>query len=324
MIYVSGPVSVYIYTILNKKLFLFGDIHTNTIKPYKKSISIIQFLDKLPSTTDLFIESPYATNKNKNEIPSYESSSVITTLYNHYKDSMYKHNRKNNDFRVHFTDIRMGSDLKLFMNIVDSLIQNIIKGNLQVEINDVLSLATYFPSISKLVKYINLVVLSNNFKEDSYKLFPSFDNHDMITEDSQGMHIVHRIRKQILKLDTYMQKQLLKYHKDKCKLLLNNTKIYDKVIKNAKQHNYILNQHDAIDLLITLTSWTTHLKDMYTLARILYYIIHGNNNIVSYDGNQHTLNYVEFFEKYMDKTIELLHQQSILNKNSKKYLTIPT
>lgn len=324
MVLVSGPVSVYIFKMNDKNIFLFGDIHTNQLVQSKKSVPITNFIDELPNTTDLFLESPYKTKVLKDKIPDYESLSVMTTLYNHYKNKMYMHNKGNNGLKVHFTDIRQGRDLKFLMNIVDSLVESlIINNNVKINIDNIEFLFSVFPTMSRLAKYINLIVLSDNFKNESEESFPSFDNHDMITNAPNINHKVHRIRKQILKLDKNLQRLLIKYHKDKCDDILTHTKEYNRIVKNAKQHNFILNQHDALDLLVVLMSWNNHMKDMYTLARMLYYILHGGDNIISYDGNQHTLNYVEFFKTYMSKDTDLLYNQSLIDKKNKKYLNIP-
>lgn len=323
MVLVSGPVSVYIFKINNKNVFLFGDIHTNQLVQSKKSVPITSFIDELPNTTDLFLESPYKTKQSKNELPDYESSSVMTTLYNHYKKKMYLHKRKNDKSRVHFTDIRQGTDLEFFMDTADSLIESLIKNEEQIKIDKLKNLFSIFPTMSKIVQYINLVVLSNDIKNKSETLLPDFDNLDMVTNLPNTNHKVHRIRKQILKLDKSLQYLLIKYHKDKCKNISNQAVIYNRIIKNAIKHNYVLNQRDALDLLVIMMSWNNHMKDMYTLARMLYYIFNGNDNIISYDGNQHTLNYVEFFERYMNKDTKLIYYQSLLDIKNKKYLKIP-
>lgn len=96
--------------------------------------------------------------------------------------------------------------------------------------------------------------------------------------------------------------------------MLKYTQDYKIIAKNAKENSYALNQNDALDLLVILLSWNSHMKDMYTLARVLYYVVHGNDNIISYDGNQHTLRYVEFFKKYMRNHAMLIYQESIIDK----------
>ncbi len=55
-----------------------------------------------------------------------------------------------------------------------------------------------------------------------------------------------------------------------------------------------------------LLKWGSHVKDLYTIARMLFYL-DKSNNIISYDGAAHSKTYALFFKRYMKAT--LLHRE---------------
>lgn len=321
MVLITGPVSVYIYKVQGKSLFLFGDIHTNQLKTYKNAIPIMKFIDSLPQTTDLFLESPYLSIKAKNQFLSFAHFSVITTMYNYYKDKLYKHNNRDSNLRVHYTDIRLGSDIDIFMSIVDNILEYLVN-NETISIKDFDVLIQYFSTTQKMYQYMNCIVHSNNFIVDVLKIFPKFSHHDIVTKAPNEPFQVHRVRKQLLKLDTNLQAKLLNYHAAKCREIINSTKVFNKTMKRMRDTHQIY-KNDTIDILMALISWTTHIKDMYTLSRMLYYVSQGAQHIVSYDGNQHTLNYVEFFNHYAQDIAIPMYHQSIIESPNKRNITIP-
>jgi hypothetical protein len=207
------------------------------------------------------------------------------------------------------------------MNIVDNIIEYFV-GNEKISITDFDILIQYFSTTQKIYQYINCIVHSNNFLVDILKIFPKFSHHDVVTKAPKEQFQVHRVRKQILKLNVNLQEKVLHYHATKCREIINSTKVFNKTMKRMKDTHQMY-KNDTIDILTTLISWTTHVKDMYTLSRMLYYISQGSQNIVSYDGNQHTLNYVEFFNNHAQDIAVPLYNQSIIENKRKHNITIP-
>ena len=81
------------------------------------------------------------------------------------------------------------------------------------------------------------------------------------------------------------------YHKVK---LHQKTKLYDKAMNNYILKNGTITQQDKYRIFYGLLEWGTHLKDLYTLARILYFF-DKTDTIISYDGAAHSKTYAYFF-----------------------------
>lgn len=92
---------------------------------------------------------------------------------------------------------------------------------------------------------------------------------------------------------------------------------YDKCVhKILKTH--IVNKEDALDIFYTLLLWTSHLKDIYTLSRILFYKRNKDAKIViTYDGASHTMTYKRFFTEYVEN-VYIIHEDNHTNDKIKK------
>jgi hypothetical protein len=322
MVYIQGPVYVSIFKINNKNIFLFGDQHdTNHKDKLTKTKFITEFIDNLKPSTDVFLESYFLGKKNKRKLPIYDSISTITTVYNHYKDKMYNHNKREINLRVHYTDVRTSTDLIFFMNMIFLLIETLT--DTPVEKNRFVKLYANFPTVQSLKQYSDMMLLSNSFEKDIAQKLKRFEINVNDVAFYHNNKSVHRIRKQLLKLSNILQNKIIKYHNDVCDEFIHKYSKYDKAVSNIKKDNnnkYI--HYDELFVLETLLAWTSHLKDVYTLSRMLYYIIKGHHNIVSYDGYAHTKRYVKFFKNYIDDT-EHVYTKSVINAKKKTYLTIP-
>jgi hypothetical protein len=166
-----------------------------------------------------------------------------------------------------------------------------------------------FKNKSYFKKFVDACV-----KEDNHivKMKNLFNDRANLYIDKKGLtnfnelKNIHRIRKQILKLSKSMQQAVIKYHNDECKSLLQDSYVYDyakerkKFIKEQK-----LGTEAPFVVDIVIKKWLTHLMDIYSIARILYYIEKGTQkNIVSYTGANHAYSFTNFFKNYITSDIE--------------------
>lgn len=267
----------------------------------------------------MFLESYFLGKHNIRKLPSYESTSIITSVYNHYKQQMYNHNKNNQNLRVHYTDIRTNTDLIFFMDMIYLLIQHLTEA--RVRQNKFAKLYTNFPTVQTLKTYSDMMLLSNSFENQTSEVFNGFDLHFSDVVVVYKNKKVHRIRKQLLKLDRKLQERIIKFHKDYCNNFIRKYSSYNTAVKNILKNNNNIH-YDELVVLQTIIAWTSHLKDIYTLSRMLYYIIKGHKNIVSYDGYAHTQKYVNFFMNYLDDT-EHVYTHSIIQSKTYNYIKIP-
>ena len=81
--------------------------------------------------------------------------------------------------------------------------------------------------------------------------------------------------------------------------------------------NYIskgeLTYENASAIAFALLKWGSHVKDLYTLARMIYYV-DKTDNILSYDGVLHSETYADFFKNYMKAKV--IYKENHVAKNT--------
>jgi hypothetical protein len=335
MIRISGPIAVGAVKLKDgTDILLFGDEHQSrngTCKECKERTGchyITKFLDKMTvRPTELFVESFWVPN---DEISSKQIKSVdvIGDIINHFHKRIYMHGSKNQKqtkgpIRVHYADIRSEPNLRDLFIIIMGIYQKHVNG--VSDINYDLSLLTkHFRNVKHFKKLLDAMVLSNDYKKSIHALLSDSQYATRFISYKYSNKTVHKLRKQVLKIqDRKMRKSLLKFHQDQCSRIIKTNQEYNDVMKRAR-HNAKLTQEDESVILGTLMAWLTHITDMYTLARMLYYIDKRDANVfVSYAGATHTLHYLMFFMAYIQGSTMVHYQPESESKRTKRCVHLP-
>lgn len=317
MLRVSGPTYVAIFHVptSNKYIYLFGDIHGDKkgLCDGRDRTFVTKFIDNLTKPLDVFLESYWVTSHDKTHVPQHKAADVMTTVFNHYRNAMYATSHRLPALRVHYTDIRTSPNLSYFMNMVNSIILNLTQSRSK-HMPNINELVAFFPTGRAIVKFLNVVLLSNDYVNAMESLLGKegaapFVNPELLTNVPRKKNrTIHRVRKQILKLTPTDRRMLLLYHRRKCDEILAKTKAYDTHIANIKV-TLRFDDHDQVVILETLMAFMTHIMDMYALSRMIHYIRGDGKTLVSYAGVMHTQNYVDFFAKYWQTEATLVHHE---------------
>lgn len=341
MLKVSGPVSVSIFQLSKgKKIFCFGDIHetkSGLCKPLKKGkpFYITDFIDTLPLPTDVFIESSWILDEDKDKVELKNETNVLSSVQNHYKDMMYYKQRRKDGFRVHFTDIRdVGGLLHLYLifdAVASSWIDEYITYIGKHPIEDIL---LYFPAFENVKKYFDIIINSDDNEHDM-RILMNGDNiyigsDVLVSAPGKKDRKIHRIRKQLLKLSIQNRKKLLAYHK-----IISNEfeakykSTYDTIISKLRDLKDFskCKEKDLLNVMFVVFVFSAHMMDMYTLARMINFLQKPKSkNFVFYAGAAHTKNYKRFFENFWLSNAILVFNQDVKeykNGNIKRCVAIP-
>lgn len=313
MVKVSGPVSVGVFRLYNKHIFLFGDRHTipkglcRQCTIPKKCFFVTDFIDSLQNA-DVFIEDSWVDADTKEIMKGAPSSqSVLHIVRSTYIDFLYGFQVKPNK-RFHYGDIRFERTLWPLMKLVFSLDTQILR-----KVNED-ELTLQFRDTKYLKQLADILVKSDDYKNSITTLFPETIAQRLLSSNPVGSKKqtskIHRIRKQILKLPKTIQLRLMAFHNDRCK----------KIIKN-----YNTNGNEYYVIFDSILPMLTHLMDMYLLARLLHYIRRKDTkHIVTYTGAMHTDNYIMFFTKYMKEAKLVYHEDNNDAKRVKRCVTLPS
>jgi hypothetical protein len=279
---ISGPISVSVIQHESKYIILWGDLHGDK-KGFcrcqsnnSKCTLLSSFLTAVKDKYDLFIESPWYSKDEKQKLvgKKFVNVNAISTMHNTFFEAMYFHEQHRNKHRVHFTDIRKEKSIRPLTHIIDS-IDEILFGQWQIKDYSFVETLRQYTTVKRLHKFVNSLINNNN----------------------------HKIFKQINKLSRDKQLLLKQFHRDICKQLIDTTHEYD--YSHYQLYHVEKKTVDYMgDLAIIhrcLLLWLSHLKDIYTLARMLYFM-NKSNVIMSYDGDYHTQLYNHFFVNYLHRT----------------------
>ncbi len=312
MIKVSGPTSVAIYRIGEKKLFLFGCRHTDIkglcpkCSTTKNCMFITDFITSIKNS-DVFIESAWVEEGSKEYLTKDSPSSVLHTLRNYYYDNMYKH-QEEPSMRFHYADIRFENRLWPLTKVIFDFIN--VSDDIDVK------LIYYFKDAKLLKQFASIVMKSDSYEQSIREKFGGEVADKLLstffvpsTSDKIGSK-VHRIRKQLLKLPKTTQRQLLRYHKDMLSQIISEYDLTDKQVPSI-----------IFDGILPML---THLMDMYLLSRMLFYLNNKETmNAITYTGAMHTEHYSIFFNKYMPKVELLYYENNSDSKRAKRCVTLP-
>ncbi len=300
---ISGPNASYALKIGDKNIILFGDWHESNDKQCtpcnKNCIYIVDLLKKMKPNTDLFIESYVYSQLNRDVEPHDVISNVLKTF--HHKMHNHKGTKQNN-IRVHYSDIRTLDNYKAFYDTFMYLIAKINYKYTEREVGHM----NHFPLISwcdtqqKLKAFIDIMLTSDDYIKSVSSLIP----HDVVRHYTNKYDLmihqrkyISRLHKQLLVLTPEQQSHILKFHEDTCQRLIKKHNKYNEAMHHYNVYKFHTRQNEYY-IANALFEWSFHIKDLYTIARMLQYI-DKTNNIISYDGAAHSRVYARFFKTYI-------------------------
>ncbi len=322
MFKVSGPVAAYALKIKDKNIILFGDEHEakdNLCKTCDSNcLYITDLLLKMKPKTDLFIES-YIHSQYWYSQRKAKPIDVLGDVIKVFHSKMHSHKGKPiNGVKVHYSDVRSLLSFGPFDNITEYIMLRFIDGEKHRNIKhlDTFNMITWCNTSHSLKGFIDIMLKSDDYIKDASTTIPiNFRKHFIYKHDlmTRQRKYVTRLRKQVLQLTPSYQSLLLKFHEDRCKQLIRQHKSYD-IFMNNYHSKKGFTYSEVVSFGFALLKWGSHVKDLYTLARMLFYV-DKVNNIVSYDGASHTKVYAEFFKKYMKASLTYkeshIHQQTL-------------
>lgn len=316
MLRISGPELIYVFTLDDKHIVLFGDEHNDTLGKCKKCtkncLRIDAFLERLQPNSDVFVESPWVMQSNKYKVshhPATRTDDFLRLVRKTFSRNLYTH-KQTATTRFHFTDIRLEPNVF----ILDEL-SYIYHLNSEEDKYYFLNTIYDLTDANVLFKYADACIFSKRFAKDITDIL----GKDYVVKQAltslpgKKRKNIHRIAKQIYKLPIGEQLFMYDYHKRK--MLSMREQDY---VKEYTHNRRIVLEEDKITgpyvarVHQFLFSMLVHLMDMYHLARMLHYM-KKSNVIVSYTGSQHTHAYMEFFKTYYN--IKMVHENDKSHQN---------
>lgn len=327
MFKVSGPVACYALKIENKTIILFGDQHNEKTQLCSNCdnncLYITDLLSKLKAKSDLFIES-YVYSQYWYSERKANPKDVLGDVKKLFHSLMHTHSGKpKNGIRVHYSDIRSLINFSPFDDYLTyCLLKNVYgKNDADIQHLNTLPIISWSKTIHQLNQFIDIMLMSDDYISDVSEIIPSEHRkhftykYDLMTHKRK---YVTRLRHQVLKLKPNHQQLIFTFHKDQCKQLIKQHIVYDVVMSNYIIKGEITPKYENA-IAFTLLKWGSHVKDLYTLARMLYYI-DKSNHILSYDGAVHSDTYARFFRKYMKA--KTLHKENHSKTNHAKNISL--
>ena len=331
MVRISGPVSVSVFELGDKKLFLFGDVHESKTglckegKKKEKSIFITDFIDSFKSSpTEVFLESDWVPSKHKDV-------DILRIVLNQYKEEMYSSHDSKQIFKVHYTDIRSKeSFLELSLSVQSILYFRINEYKKLFGKHPTEVILQYFPTLKTFNEFTDIIMKSDNYKKDMKQLLQDerlfAGSNVLASAPGDTKQKIHRIRKQLLKLSSTDYNKLISYHRETMREYYKEYKSkYDNIIKKIKVEK--ASQEDIQEIALIVLLYISHIMDMYALGRMIYYIRNTKSKtFISYTGAAHAANYAIFFYYFWNKEASLIHNEyakEYKNGNFRRCVSIP-
>lgn len=329
MFRVSGPHKVSVYKIYNTTVTLLGDIHFSKqgscvqCDTKKDCYNVVQLLDVMQEPCDIFLEALYENENEKNTTKKHvdkgNSEGWLSDTIQHFKNELYEKHNKTQRKRVHYADIR-SHDSFSFLELIPQVFKDnnpdkfLLMLALSI-IRDFKNKSSIKRFIDACIKYDDHVGKVTELLGDRANLYIDKDN----LTSYNGIQNIHRIRKQILKLSPALQRKLIKYHNDRCKILMTDLLIskYDTFCKLILKTPSLVGRYSHMfDVMIL--KWMSHVMDIYLIARVLYYIEKGASKTVTvYTGSNHTSSVEHFLSNYLQKDTQELWTYDSLQKKTK-------
>lgn len=338
MLRISGPQYISIFQTKNINIILLGDEHfsnaetCNECENDSKCTTILDVLKRLKKSNpmDIFLESPVVLKKYRSKLKKIIKTSNKKGWLSHvtkqYVNSLYGHEKKDSKgLRVHYGDIRLHPSLYP-LQLLTSILEEKTKDDVKIA----LSIIDDFKGKTYFKRYFDACIKRDNYPAEMEKLFGE-RSHLYWYEDeltSFNGKQVHRIRKQILKLPSQLQRRLLRYYEDESRDIMEDYYMF--TYKDSRRE-FIETDGDydleaGFIIREGIFKWYMLLMDIYMLARMLHYIQLGTQkNVVCFAGTYHAYNYNLFFTKYMSKN-EYNHKWKFDGsyiKNEKRCVHVP-
>ncbi len=313
---ISGPIAAYALKVGDKNIVLFGDWHGSNDKQCHSCIEdcfyVVELLNNIQPKSDLFIESFIHSHL----IEGVQPKDVITNVIQSNFNKMHNHSGKVlHNVRVHYTDIRSLQTFKPFTDTLIALL-NYLHYNADKEtVINMLTAISWCNTVQTLKTFLDSMLKSDDYIMSATNMIPhQYVKHFTHKYDlmKHNRLYVTRLRKQLLQLKPQHQLNILTFHNDQCIKLMKKYKKYDKVMQHFIQTN-ALSASDVDVIALTLLKWGSHLKDLYTIARMLHYF-DKSKNIVSYDGVWHSKVYASFFKQFMSARI--IYKETHIKENA--------
>ncbi len=276
-------------------ILLFGDHHTDRSNGCKNChhpscMTITSFLRLLLRSktykTDVFVETaPHLSGTGSNH------QSAVQRLYRSWANKKVKNCRN----RIHWIDIRELHPTNNWIGLYDIHEMNgVVKSAVTQGIHDFL---LQHPTMKNWLSYIDVFVLDDHPQTH----FPSYLQNSVPLSRKGGLK-VHKVRKQVLKLDSPDRHRLIKFYAEmKQDVKRNYEKLFDKLVETELRtfddFSFRTYQRQQTILIIILTI-SCLLMDVYGLARMLYYLKLKSNEqhlVAVFAGDDHVEQYRRFF-----------------------------
>jgi hypothetical protein len=248
---------------------------------------------------------------------------------NHFKAHMYgkKHNAIN-QAHIHYGDLRSHSSLEYLYWINDILSSNGSDSVEQSDIEVAVALLGDLRTKHHFKKLADAMVKSNDFNQQMESMFGK--NAWIYTDEATltgmpGMHTkVHRVRKQILKLTPKTQKAVLKYHDEQAHAILMDyhcyqyTKSRRDLMKGYAKTQRLEQSEGSLVVNTCIDKWLSHFMELYMLARMLYTIENGCENVSSFTGANHAYVLSYFFRNHVTGAKQLWEYNTEKEKVTEK------
>jgi hypothetical protein len=328
MLRVSGPHKVSVYNVHNTKVALLGDIHfskqgsCNKCDTKKSCNTVVQLLDNLQEPFDIFLEALYTDEHGKKSAKQRvdkDTEDWLSDTIKHFKDELYEKHNTSQRKRVHYADIR-SHDSFSFLELIPQVFTQEKEDNFLLML--ALSIIRDFKTNYSIKRFIDACIKYDDHKGkvaellgDKAKLYINKEN----LTSYKGIHNIHRIRKQILKLSPKLQRKLMTYHNDKCKIITTDMLVskYDTLCKLVLKTPSLVSRYSHMFDMIIL-KWMSHVMDIYLIARLLYYIEKGDSKTIAvYVGSAHTTSVEHFLSNYLQNDAQQVWKYDSAQKKTK-------
>jgi hypothetical protein len=302
---------------INKNITIFLDVHLDINNQTRcesfDSSDISQYLYKLIKHTqiplDFFLEvreeQLQELSTNKKDIYIAEVIEMFKTEFIVEKDKV-KYSKSNNNVRLHYLDIR---DHLQFHHVINQLKKEIFP--MLNFLNNVNLSDSY--KIDKLKQLKQYIINTNKYTTEIFKKFLNIYNNNITKFDKKTQEyyldkILYKYTHDIVKkkINYFFTDNIIKYN-SKFNTIINEIILYIKFYKKNINNKTFLNK-----LFELYNKLNTNIYRIYALITDIYFLRRFLDkdyiqNVVTYCGRNHALNYIYFLVKYSNFTITKIY-----------------
>jgi hypothetical protein len=302
---------------IQKNITIFMDVHLDINNQTRcdsfDSSDIAQYLYQLIKDTkiplDFFLEIRHEflnqSQTDKKDIYIFEAMEMFKSEFIIEKNKV-KYAKSNQNVRLHYLDIR---DHLQFSYVLDELNKNILP-KLNSLKNDVLSDSNKINKLEQIKQHINII---KKYTNDIFEKYMNIylDKSTIYKKKSQEYYlnkIIHKYKHLCVKknIDEFHKKNIIEYN-SKFNTLTSEIILYIILYKaDVNNKSYLLKLYALYDNLYNnIFELYALITDIYFLRRFLDkdYI----QNVITYCGRNHALNYIYFLVKYCNFSITKIY-----------------